>query len=146
VAGAAGARSVITPPLALLLGDVSLLHDVGGLAAAAAVHGPLPIVVVHNDGGRIFERLPLGQDASVAGRARQALRGAAWPHPAGPGRHLGLPYRRVQTPAELSEALGGGAGGRSRLADRGPRRARWQRAAGTRCWGDGRGGTGAVAA
>jgi 2-succinyl-5-enolpyruvyl-6-hydroxy-3-cyclohexene-1-carboxylate synthase len=62
VAGAAGARSVITPPLALLLGDVSLLHDVGGLAAAATVHGPLAIVVVHNDGGRIFERLPLGRD------------------------------------------------------------------------------------
>jgi 2-succinyl-5-enolpyruvyl-6-hydroxy-3-cyclohexene-1-carboxylate synthase len=105
VAGAAGARSVITPPLALLLGDVSLLHDVGGLAAAAAVHGPLPIVVVHNDGGRIFERLPLGQDASVAA-ARDTL--FVVPH----GRALqgladtwGLPYRRVQTPAELSEAL-----------------------------------------
>ena len=105
VAGAAGARSVIAQPLALLLGDVSLLHDVGGLAAAAAVQGPLPIVVVHNDGGRIFERLPLGRDAHVAA-ARERL--FVVPH----GRALkglaqtwGLPHRLVQTPAELSAAL-----------------------------------------
>jgi 2-succinyl-5-enolpyruvyl-6-hydroxy-3-cyclohexene-1-carboxylate synthase len=66
VAGAAGSRSVSAGPLALLLGDVALLHDAGGLAAAAAVRGPLAIVVVHNDGGRIFERLPLARDKATA--------------------------------------------------------------------------------
>ncbi len=105
VAGAAGSRSVLAPPLALLLGDVALLHDAGGLAAAAAVRGPLPIVVVHNDGGRIFERLPLGRDAGLVAACEQLF---VVPH----GRALvglaqtwGLPHRRVQTPAELSQAL-----------------------------------------
>jgi len=105
VAGAAGARSVGTPPLALLLGDVALLHDAGGLAAAAAVSGPLAIVVVNNDGGRIFERLPLGRDERMAA-ARERL--FVTPH----GRSFeglaatwGLGYARVDTPAGLAAAL-----------------------------------------
>lgn len=105
VAGAAGARSVTAGPLALLLGDVSLLHDAGGLAAAAAVTGPLALVVVNNDGGRIFERLPLGRDAALAA-ARERL--FVVPH----GRDLGalaaaygLPHRRADTPGALVQAL-----------------------------------------
>ena len=105
VAGAAGARSVGPPPMALLLGDVSLLHDAGGLAAAAAVPGPLAIVVVNNDGGRIFERLPLGRDPSVA-EARERL--FVTPHGRafdGLAATWGLGYRRVGTPAALEAAL-----------------------------------------
>jgi 2-succinyl-5-enolpyruvyl-6-hydroxy-3-cyclohexene-1-carboxylate synthase len=105
VAGAAGSRSVIDAPMALLLGDVALLHDAGGLAAAAAVRGPLAIVAVHNDGGRIFERLPLGRDEAAAatldrlfvaphGRAFDGL-AATW----------GLGYVRVDTVAGLRVAL-----------------------------------------
>jgi len=132
VAGAAGARSVLDAPLALLLGDVALLHDVGGLAAAAGVRGPFAIVVVHNDGGRIFERLPLAQDGALAvewerlfvaphGRAFDGL-AATW----------GLGYAHVATASALREALGlalsadravliearvaaGGSGGRATL-------------------------------
>jgi len=105
VAGAAGARSVGAPPLALLLGDVSLLHDAGGLAAAAAVPGPLAIVVVNNDGGRIFERLPLGRDAGLAA-ARERL--FVTPHGRGFGglaATWGLAHVRVDTPAALARAL-----------------------------------------
>lgn len=105
VAGAAGARRVLDGPLALLLGDVSLLHDAGGLAAAAAVRGPLAIVAVHNDGGRIFERLPIGRDPALAddcdtlfvaghGRGFEGL-AATWD----------LGYARVATPAALRDAL-----------------------------------------
>jgi len=105
VAGAAGVRSVVDAPLALLLGDMALLHDAGGLAAASLVRGPLAIVVVHNDGGRIFERLPLGCDETMAaalerlfvaphGRAFDGL-AATW----------NLGYSRVDTPAALREAL-----------------------------------------
>jgi 2-succinyl-5-enolpyruvyl-6-hydroxy-3-cyclohexene-1-carboxylate synthase len=105
VAAAAGARSVGAPPLALLLGDVSLLHDAGGLAAAAAVSGPLAIVVVNNDGGRIFERLPLGRDESMAA-ARERL--FVTPHGrafGGLAATWGLGHARVDTPAALSQAL-----------------------------------------
>ncbi len=105
VAGAAGARSVLDAPMALLLGDVALLHDAGGLAAAAAVRGPLAIVVVHNDGGRIFERLPLGRDDALAQACEQLF---VAPH----GRSLdglaatwGLGYERVDNAQTLAEAL-----------------------------------------
>jgi 2-succinyl-5-enolpyruvyl-6-hydroxy-3-cyclohexene-1-carboxylate synthase len=59
ISGAAGAASVRELPTALLLGDVSAAHDIGGLAAAAAATTPLAIVVVDNQGGRIFEHLPI---------------------------------------------------------------------------------------
>ena len=60
VSGAAGARSVSTEPIALLLGDVSLLHDLTGLVLARRPgSGPFVIVVVNNGGGRIFDQLPI---------------------------------------------------------------------------------------
>jgi 2-succinyl-5-enolpyruvyl-6-hydroxy-3-cyclohexene-1-carboxylate synthase len=43
-----------------LLGDLSLLHDLGGLIAARLVSEvPLVVVVLHNDGGQLFARLPI---------------------------------------------------------------------------------------
>ena len=105
VSGAAGARSVTSAGLALLLGDTALLHDAGGLAAASAVRGPLAIVVVHNDGGRIFERLPLGRNDAMLGDLEKlfvAPHGRAFD---GLAATWGLAYARVETPAALGEAL-----------------------------------------
>ncbi len=59
IAGAAGSAAASGRPTLLLLGDVSFQHDVGGLAAAAAVATPLAIVVIGNGGGRLFELLPV---------------------------------------------------------------------------------------
>jgi 2-succinyl-5-enolpyruvyl-6-hydroxy-3-cyclohexene-1-carboxylate synthase len=61
VAGAAGSALAARCPTLLLLGDVSLAHDVGGLAAARLVRTPLPVVVLDNGGGRIFEQLPVAK-------------------------------------------------------------------------------------
>lgn len=61
VAGAAGSKSVTDRPLALLLGDVSLRHDIGSLGLIAASRAPLVVVVVDNGGGRIFDRLPIAR-------------------------------------------------------------------------------------
>lgn len=65
IAGAAGAAAAAGRPTALLLGDVSFLHDIGGLAAASALDVPLAIVVLDNQGGRIFEQLPLAGSGAV---------------------------------------------------------------------------------
>lgn len=51
-----------SPRVVAYVGDLTLLYDQGGLAHAASGL-PLQIVVVNNDGGRIFERL------AVAGHA-----------------------------------------------------------------------------
>ncbi len=60
VAGAVGAATIVRSPTALLLGDVSLLHDLGSLALATRVETPFAIVLLDNGGGRIFEQLPIG--------------------------------------------------------------------------------------
>ncbi len=59
VAGAAGAAAASGRRVTLLLGDVSLAHDAGGLAAARHAGAPLEIVVLDNGGGRLFELLPV---------------------------------------------------------------------------------------
>ncbi|HEY0464054.1 MAG TPA: 2-succinyl-5-enolpyruvyl-6-hydroxy-3-cyclohexene-1-carboxylic-acid synthase [Polyangiaceae bacterium] len=59
ISGAAGAASLRPEPTVLLLGDVSFMHDLGGLAVAREAAGPFVIVVIDNGGGRIFEQLPI---------------------------------------------------------------------------------------
>ncbi len=60
LSGAAGAAQASERPTALLIGDVSFAHDVGGLACARKLKTPFVIVVVDNAGGRIFDQLPFG--------------------------------------------------------------------------------------
>ena len=55
---AIGAASVASGPVALLVGDLSFLHDLGGLQAAHYARRPLVILVVNNNGGGIFSFLP----------------------------------------------------------------------------------------
>jgi 2-succinyl-5-enolpyruvyl-6-hydroxy-3-cyclohexene-1-carboxylate synthase len=43
----------------LLTGDLALLHDAGSLMAARHLRGSLTIVLVDNNGGGIFEKLPV---------------------------------------------------------------------------------------
>jgi 2-succinyl-5-enolpyruvyl-6-hydroxy-3-cyclohexene-1-carboxylate synthase len=58
ISGAAGLASV-RPSVTLVLGDVSFLHDIGGLWATRNIPGQLVVVVINNGGGRIFEQLPV---------------------------------------------------------------------------------------
>jgi 2-succinyl-5-enolpyruvyl-6-hydroxy-3-cyclohexene-1-carboxylate synthase len=72
VSGAAGAASAAASPVALLVGDVSFQHDLGGLASLRGARVPLVVVVVQNDGGRIFDELPIAARPELAA-AREAL-------------------------------------------------------------------------
>ena len=56
ISTALGAASGGTPTTALT-GDLSMLHDIGALAAVSRLEIPLTIVVVNNDGGGIFHFL-----------------------------------------------------------------------------------------
>lgn len=46
-------------PLVLLCGDITLYHDMNGLLAVKRLGIPITIVVINNNGGGIFHRLPI---------------------------------------------------------------------------------------
>jgi 2-succinyl-5-enolpyruvyl-6-hydroxy-3-cyclohexene-1-carboxylate synthase len=107
VSGAAGARSASDQPVTLLLGDLSLLHDLGGLCLLRKVDGPLVIVVVQNGGGAIFEQLPIAKSVDAA----ILERGFTTPEDidfAAAAAAFGVPYLRAERPAELDAALAAG--------------------------------------
>lgn len=52
-------------PAVLLTGDLAFLHDTNGLLAANQLKGSLTIALVNNNGGGIFEHLPISKMESV---------------------------------------------------------------------------------
>ncbi len=48
-------------PAVLLTGDLSLLHDTNGFLHGPRLRGSLTIVLINNDGGGIFEHLPIAR-------------------------------------------------------------------------------------
>jgi len=67
VSSAFGAAAAGGGPVVLLIGDVALAHDIGGLLAARRLGLALTIVLLDNGGGGIFDFLP------VAGIPEQEL-------------------------------------------------------------------------
>jgi len=59
VSSAFGAAAATEGPVVLLIGDVALAHDVGGLLAASRLDLKLTIVLLNNEGGGIFDFLPV---------------------------------------------------------------------------------------
>jgi 2-succinyl-5-enolpyruvyl-6-hydroxy-3-cyclohexene-1-carboxylate synthase len=59
VSAAFGTAAVSDGPVVLLIGDVALAHDIGGLLAARRTPARLTIVLVNNDGGGIFNFLAI---------------------------------------------------------------------------------------
>lgn len=52
-------------PAVLLVGDLTLLHDSNGLLIKNYFKGSLTIVLINNEGGRLFEFLPIAQFGSI---------------------------------------------------------------------------------
>ena len=109
IAGAAGARSAASreTAMALVLGDVAALHDVGSFALLAKVDAPLVVLVIENGGGRIFEELPIGRsrDAQPAFEKLFLTRPPAFI--AGAAEAFGVSYARVETARALRDVLTG---------------------------------------
>ena len=45
----------------MLTGDLAFLHDSNGLLAASQLKGSLTVILINNNGGGIFEYLPVSQ-------------------------------------------------------------------------------------
>ena len=110
----------------VLLGDVTFLHDAGGLLLGAGEEEPaLRIVVLNDAGGAIFGLLEHGavEAAGRYGTAVERLFGT--PHSvniAGLAAAYGVAHRRVSTTAELAGALAEPWEGRSIIEVRTERR------------------------
>ena len=67
VSSAFGARAAARSdgPVVLLIGDVALAHDIGGLLAASRLGLAVTIVLLNNDGGGIFHFLPVGGETDA---------------------------------------------------------------------------------
>jgi 2-succinyl-5-enolpyruvyl-6-hydroxy-3-cyclohexene-1-carboxylate synthase len=61
VSSAFGAAAAGAGPVVLLIGDVALAHDIGGLLAARRLGEKLTIVLFDNEGGGIFDFLPVAE-------------------------------------------------------------------------------------
>jgi len=105
ISGAAGAASQRNEPTVLLLGDVSFMHDLGGLAVAREALGSFVIVVIDNGGGRIFEQLP------IFGQFREHAEASAyWLTPPRAelehaARLFGYHYAKLSERASIAEAV-----------------------------------------
>ncbi|MCC4909109.1 2-succinyl-5-enolpyruvyl-6-hydroxy-3-cyclohexene-1-carboxylic-acid synthase [Microbacterium sp. cx-59] len=96
----------------VLLGDLTLLHDVGALLFPGAEQEPRIQVIVGNDGGgTIFDGLEVAAvaDADAMDRVLYTPQSARFEHLA---QAYGWEYQRVTTRAALDQALTSPAGGR----------------------------------
>jgi 2-succinyl-5-enolpyruvyl-6-hydroxy-3-cyclohexene-1-carboxylate synthase len=102
VSSAFGAAAAGRGPVVLLVGDVALAHDIGGLLAARRLELSLTIVLLNNDGGGIFHFLP------VAGERDAFEEHVATPHGLEFARAAALyrcGYTRADDLAALRSAL-----------------------------------------
>jgi 2-succinyl-5-enolpyruvyl-6-hydroxy-3-cyclohexene-1-carboxylate synthase len=104
VSAAAGAAAADRGPVVLLLGDLALLHDIGGLLTAASLECPLSILVLNNDGGGIFSFLPVAERGESVDFERlfRTPHGLDFSHAAA---LAGARFVRVRDAAALSSAL-----------------------------------------
>jgi 2-succinyl-5-enolpyruvyl-6-hydroxy-3-cyclohexene-1-carboxylate synthase len=65
VSSAFGAAAAGQGPVVLLIGDVALAYDIGGLLAHRRLDLDLTIVLVNNGGGGIFDFLPVGRSQAA---------------------------------------------------------------------------------
>jgi 2-succinyl-5-enolpyruvyl-6-hydroxy-3-cyclohexene-1-carboxylate synthase len=117
VASAAGAAHATGRPTFVLIGEIALLHDVGGVLAARRAGIELTIVCVNNSGGGIFDFLPVAEHAETVAYERhvatpadidlQALAALA-----------DMRHHLVTTPAQLASAIAAGPGLVELRADR----------------------------
>ncbi len=94
-------------PLAIVIGDVTALHDIGGLLLETGENlPPVQVFILNDDGGSIFAGLEHGQDhlAPYFDRFFATRHGRNFDHLA---TAYGWPYRYINTMSDLHAAIDG---------------------------------------
>jgi 2-succinyl-5-enolpyruvyl-6-hydroxy-3-cyclohexene-1-carboxylate synthase len=107
VSSAAGAARASGAPTCLLIGEIALLHDLGGLLAARRAGIDLTVVCVNNGGGGIFDFLPVADHADAAAY-EQHIATPADVDLAAVAALAGLDHRPVAGTDALREAVAAG--------------------------------------
>jgi 2-succinyl-5-enolpyruvyl-6-hydroxy-3-cyclohexene-1-carboxylate synthase len=102
VSTAFGVAATTTGPVVLLIGDVALAHDIGGLLSARRTGLRLTIVLVNNDGGGIFHFLPIATQTDSFDGHVATPHGLDFSHAAA---LYGCGHRVVEDLAGFGEAL-----------------------------------------
>ncbi len=109
VSSGIGAAHASGRPTTIVTGDLGLLHDLGGLAALRDVSTPVRIVVIDNDGGGIFHRLP--QADALPKEEFEALLGTPRGVDVAKAAALfDIPHTRIESLDQLQDALESGTG------------------------------------
>ena len=104
VSSVLGAALALDQPVAAVVGDVALLHDIGGLLAASLSDADLTVVVPNNDGGGIFSLLPVAEGGADVHFGQLFHT----PHGVGLGKlaaGLGVNYHRTGQADDLVQAV-----------------------------------------
>ncbi len=102
VSSAFGVAAASPGPVVLLIGDVALAHDLGGLLAARRLGLSLTIVLLNNDGGGIFSFLPVASQTDAFEEHIATPHGLDFAHAA---ELYGCQFVRAASEQQLREAV-----------------------------------------
>lgn len=112
VSTAAGFAFGIGEPLVLVLGDMTFLHDINGLAFFKKIPIPIIAVVINNHGNGIFSTLPIANSAEIHQRYFEV------PHEydlAGAAQIFGIQHQRAHTTQEFEIAYANALGSKESI-------------------------------
>jgi 2-succinyl-5-enolpyruvyl-6-hydroxy-3-cyclohexene-1-carboxylate synthase len=99
---ALGAGSATDEPLVTLTGDIAFYHDMNGLLTVRRCGVDVTIVLVNNDGGGIFHKLPIESFDPPFTEQFRTPHGLDF-EPA--GELYDIPFQRVDSLADLEKAV-----------------------------------------
>ncbi|MEA2297162.1 MAG: 2-succinyl-5-enolpyruvyl-6-hydroxy-3-cyclohexene-carboxylate synthase [Solirubrobacteraceae bacterium] len=102
ISSAFGVAAAAAGPVVVLIGDVALAHDIGGLLAATRLDLSLTVVLLDNGGGGIFDFLRVAGERDVFERHVATPTGLDFARAAA---LYGLAHARVERLADLREEL-----------------------------------------
>jgi 2-succinyl-5-enolpyruvyl-6-hydroxy-3-cyclohexene-1-carboxylate synthase len=103
IATAAGVARRAAQPTVALLGDLSCLHDLGSLALLAGSSEPLVLIILNNDGGGIFDLLPIPESGDLRRRLFRTPHGFGF---ADACAGFGLHYATPASEGDFADLLG----------------------------------------